>query len=242
MELFSTHIARVRKFMEERLDVRTFRAFPSRPWPEGGGRDVVLMSDVGVELGGPETESYSLILWTENSSLVNKDTISLIGPELAEAGSRSIAFGRIVILSIEGFTEENTFRRCREMEQMRFLLDLKGFMIRAVPQFQREWSRVSRDAISRGFSLGVLGSSLMRLFRELDYVTGSEIIFITENEDAIRKIRSLTGDTARIIAAMNKMAEEMSFDCSECEYRDVCDEAEDLRRMRDACVGNAAWR
>lgn len=194
---------------------------------------MVLMGDVGVELGSPETESLCLLLWTGDASLIKNGAITLIGPDLGEAGSRSIAFGKIVLLSVEGFTEENTSRRYREMEQMRFLLDLKGYMIRAASQYRREWSRVSRDALNKGFSLSILGSSLMRMFREIDYIRGMEIIFITESADAVREIRNMTGDTARIIAAMNKMAEEMNFDCSECEYLDVCDDAEYLRKMRD---------
>lgn len=246
MELFPTHIVRIREFLESRPDRKTFQARLSRPWPEGGGRSVVLMGDVGVELGSPGTESCSVLLWTGDASLVRDGVVSLIGPDLAEAKQKSMAFGKIVLLHVEGFTEENTFDRYRELEQMRFLLDLKGYMLRAASQYQREWCRVSRDALEKGFCLSTLGSSLMRVFRELDYLKGMEIVFITEDSQTIREVREMTRDTSRIIEAMNKMAGEMSFDCSQCDYRDMCDDAEYLKDMRKAylrkATGEKPWK
>jgi len=245
MELFSSHIPRIRKFLEDRPDRKTFQARLSCSWPKGSGKDVVLMGDVGVELGSPETESCSVLLWTEDASLVRDGTVTLIGPDLPKARQKSMAFGKIVLLNVEGFTEENTFHRYREMEQMRFLLDLKGYMLRAASQYQREWCRVSRDALEKGFCISILGSSLMRLFRELDYCKGMEIIFITEDRNTIREVREMTRDTSRIIAAMNKMADEMSFDCDECDYRDVCDDADYLKKMRTVyrrkATGEKSW-
>jgi len=241
-ELFCAHIRKIRGFVESRPDRRTFRAPPSRPWPKGGAQDVVLMGDVGVELGSPQTESFSLLLWTCDLSLVKNGEITLIGPDLAESGTKSMAFGKIVLLGTEGFTEENTYRRYREMEQLRFLLDLKGYMIRAVSQYQREWCRVSREALDRGFSLLIVGSSLMRMYRGLDYVRAAEIIFITRSAETVGAIRLMTSDTARIIAAMNKMAGETDFDCKGCEYRDVCDEAGYLRDMRSAYLKKMSRR
>jgi hypothetical protein len=39
---------------------------------------------------------------------------------------------------------------------------------------------------------------------------------------------------ARRIAAMNKMAEEMTFDCDTCDYNAVCGDVAELRAMRAA--------
>jgi len=72
-----------------------------------------------------------------------------------------------------------------------------------------------------------------------------EIIFITEDRNTIREVREMTRDTSRIIAAMNKMADEMSFDCDECDYRDVCDDADYLKKMRTVyrrkTTGEKSW-
>jgi hypothetical protein len=47
------------------------------------------------------------------------------------------------------------------------------------------------------------------------------------------RLREITSPAERIIAAMNKMAQEMDFECSSCDYQDVCDEAEGLKGMRE---------
>ena len=57
---------------------------------------MVLMGDVGVELGSPETESCSVLLWTEDASLVRDGTVTLIGPD-PEGKQKSMAFGKIVL-------------------------------------------------------------------------------------------------------------------------------------------------
>jgi len=120
------------------------------------------------------------------------------------------------------------------MDLLRYDLDLEGFMIRAVSSRMSEWCRISRQAVRQGFSMRTLGSSLMELFRKKAYVKAVEILFVTSSADDVKRLGGIVGSTARTISAMNKMAEEMKFDCEDCEYRDVCDDAEDLKKMRDA--------
>ena len=43
--------------------------------------------------------------------------------------------------------------RYREMELAKYDVSLAGYMMRAVSQYQREWSRISRQAVAAGFSL-----------------------------------------------------------------------------------------
>ena len=43
----------------------------------------------------------------------------------------------------------------------------------------------------------------------------------------------------KIISAMNKMAEELSFDCDTCEYMDVCQDVGALRSMRNSIKGKS---
>jgi len=42
-----------------------------------------------------------------------------------------------------------------------------------------------------------------------------------------------------MIAAMGKMVDELSMDCDTCEYEDVCNAVEDLKRMRDRLMKGA---
>ena len=60
----------------------------------------------------------------------------------------------------------------------------------------------------------------------------TEVIFITSSGADIMEIQEIAETTGRKIRAMNKMFEEMSFDCDSCEFVDVCDEVEELREMK----------
>ncbi len=60
-----------------------------------------------------------------------------------------------------------------------------------------------------------------------------EVIFFTSSTDDVHRLKEITAPAEKIIAAMNKMAAEMDFECGSCDYQDVCDEADGLKGMRD---------
>jgi len=233
MELFEPIIKSVKRFIEDHDQKRTWTAGEETSWPEGGNRNIVLRENIGLELGSPETQSLSCILWTENTDLIHDGLITLAGPDLSESYEKSLAFAKIVLVGVTGFTEENTYERYQDMELIRYQLDLKGFMLRAVSQYMREWCRISREAVINEFSAQVLGSALMKLFHEKSYVKAFEVIFLTSGTDDVKSLKEITEPSGKIISAMNKMAEEFDFDCASCEYQDVCNEADALRGMRD---------
>ena len=233
MELFDDTIKLIQAFVLDHDQKRTWTAREETSWPEGGNRNIVLKEDMGLELGSPETQSLSCILWTEKTDLIHDGLITLAGPDLSESYGKSLPFAKIVLVAVDGFTEENTYEHYQDMELLRYQLDLKGFMLRAVSQYMREWCRISREAIIKGFSAQVLGSALMRLFYEKSYVKAFEVIFLTSSRDDVNRLKEITEPSGKIIAAMNKMAEEFDFDCASCEYQDVCNEADVLKGMRD---------
>jgi len=236
MGLFDNAVKDIREYMGEKSDkgkVTEIKHSGKSGWPPGGGRNVVLSEDVGVELGSPQEESVSFVIWTGSKNEVRDGNISLIGPDLQASKGKSLPFGKVVIIEGRGFNEENTYARYRAIEAIRYDLDLKGYMLRAVSQYQKEWSRVSKEALDSGFSFNVLGGALIDKFKEQDYIDGAEIIFVTSSREDVREIRGISKGVARIIGAMNKMVEEMSFDCSTCEYADVCSEVLDLRKIRN---------
>ena len=69
-------------------------------------------------------------------------------------------------------------------------------------------------------------------FLELDFVRSVEVIFITASRREVLVMQSVSDRVLRIMRAMNKMAEELSFDCDTCEYAEVCDDVAELRSMR----------
>ena len=235
MELFKTHINQINAFLEKKqkeCSVTERVLDHQSQWPRAENKQLVLGQDTAVELGHPQTASTSALLWTNDDAMIQNRRISILGPELSQIKDTRSAFGKIVLVQVQGFTEENTYLRYRQMEQIRYNLYLKGYMMRGASQFQREWSRVSRDAMSQGFSLETLGRSLMDQYLELDFVRSVQIIFITSNNEDVFKVSEISKSAMKIIGAMNKMAKEMSLDCDSCEYVEVCSEVASLRNMR----------
>ena len=203
-------------------------------WPSLKNRNLVLRQDTAVELGNPGDASVSFLLWMDDPSLIPHGQITRVGPDLPQAGNKQLSFGRVVIVGGSDFNEENSFDRYREMELLRYDIHLKGYMMRGVSQYQREWSRVSREAIDNGFSLQVLGGAIIDTFSKLNYIRSAEVIFITSSREDVLEMSAISANAMKIIGAMNKMAGEMSFECDTCEYTDVCADVAELRSMRNA--------
>lgn len=232
MELFEHTFSDIRSYIGKRNCRSLVAANRSNDWPPGAGRNVVFSDDMAVELGSPNKLSASSLLWTAHPDLVCDGRITLIGPDIGAGADQSLPFGKIVLVGVSGFDEDNTYDRYKEMEAVRYSIDLKGYMIRAVSQYQREWSRISKDALQNGFSFEVLGVALRNEYLKKDYVHSVEFIFVTSSSEDVHELKEITKNVSRTINAMDKMLNEIDPDCDECEYNDVCDEVGELKGMR----------
>jgi CO dehydrogenase/acetyl-CoA synthase beta subunit len=232
MELFEETLAGIRKYIQEKNCRSWTVAEQKKAWLSGQGRNVVLSDDMAVELGNPQMNSASCLIWTQKPDLIGDGKIHLIGPDIKDSKDRSLPFGKIVLAQVSGFDEETTYDKYKEMEAVRYSLDLKGYMIRAVSQYQREWSRISREALQNGFSFEILGSALRNEYLKKDYIHAVEILFVTSSAEDVGELQEITKNVGRTISALNKMLSEIDSDCDECEYNDVCDEVEELKGMK----------
>jgi CO dehydrogenase/acetyl-CoA synthase beta subunit len=201
-------------------------------WPLAGDRDLVMGVDTAVELGHPKDGSTAFLIWTNEPMRLKNKRISVIGPDLHKLIGKRIPFGKIILLGVEGFNEDNSYERYRQLENVRYDIRLKGYMMRGVSQYGREWSRVSRTAIDEGFSFPILGGALVDKYLEFEFVRTVEVIFFTSGCKDLKPFLPIAENALKIIGAMNKMIEEVSYDCDTCEYSDVCGEVEDLRALR----------
>jgi CO dehydrogenase/acetyl-CoA synthase beta subunit len=105
-------------------------------------------------------------------------------------------------------------------------------MMRAATQHQREWSRISKDALKNDFSFDILGSALRNEYLKKDYIHAVEFLFVTSSAGDVNELKEITNNVSRTIHAMDKMINEIYPDCDECEYNDVCDDVGELKKMR----------
>lgn len=205
-------------------------------WPGAGRNNLVLLADLALELGNPADESVSFLVTTEEEALVEDGRITLIGPDIGEASGTRLPFGKVVIVRVDEDEEDLTVKRHREMFLLKFNLSLKGYMVKAASRYMAEWSRISKEAVDTGFSFSVLGHALMEGYRRLGYVKAVEVIFVTSSGDDVKGLYDMGHNALRRVDAMNKRASEVNHDCSSCGYKDVCEEAEELREARAARV------
>ncbi len=236
MSLFDKQICEIRRIINNQNATR-HTASPQTHWPPGGERNFVLRQDTAVELGNPSTESTSFSLWFDQQESSPDDSIVILGPALDESVGKSIPFGQIAILGLKKEDQKNDYQLFRELEEVKYHINLKGYMRRGVSQFLREWSRIGIEAINRGFSLQTLGNELIRQYRRLEYVTSVELLMITD-EKLLSEIKPAAMQVLRIIEAMNKMLNESMLDCENCDYVDICREVEGLKILRKQKVKN----
>jgi CO dehydrogenase/acetyl-CoA synthase beta subunit len=235
MGLFDSHYREIKDYLSRKRvegKLKVFRHEGKTCWPVSRNRNLVLGQDTAVELGNPRDASTSFLLWPDNPSEIKHGRITLVGPDLQRLNGKHASFGKIVMIAGVDFNEDNCCDRYREMEHVRYDIHLQGYMMRGVSQYQREWSRISREAIDNGFDFQVLGGALIDKISKLAYVRAAEVIFITAGRKEVLEIKAIADGVVKIMGAMNKMATELKLDCDACEYSDVCDEVAELRSMR----------
>jgi len=203
-------------------------------WPAAGNRDIVLSGNTGLELGGPCADSFSLVLWTRDRTRVEDGRITRIGADLPEHAGRNqtaLPYARIAILACEDGDAAHTYERCMELSLAAYDVSLKGYMMRAGPREMKEWTRISKEALEDGLSLHVAGKALLSAYKQKDYVTAAEIVTAAAGPSEIHRLKEICADAVQYVHAMRKMSEEMRFDCSSCEYRDVCEQVSELKTM-----------
>ena len=106
-------------------------------------------------------------------------------------------------------------------------------MIKAIPSSLTIWSRVSKESATRDFSFEILGRAIIDRYKAAFDIPSIEVIFVTSSKEDVEELEDLRSKITRIIGAMSKMMEEMSFDCSSCEYLDVCGDVRRLGALRE---------
>ncbi len=204
----------------------------------------LLKEDVFVELGPPNHESVAYVAITRNPDEVRDGVITLMGPDITEAGmGKSLNFGQVVLLGGSKIDD----LQYREMERELFhLKNLEGFMIRALPN--KLWCRVSKEVGEKGFSFETLGKALMLMYKEkFPSIETMEILFLSTNSSQdflelkvlgteIRKTyvkkysESLKARLTDIVAEVDKQRADCEYPwtCEECDYTQVCDEVRDI--------------
>jgi CO dehydrogenase/acetyl-CoA synthase beta subunit len=171
------------------------------------------------------------VLVTRKFDLVADGAITLIGPDIAESRGR-LPFAQILLIASDEIQDEDY----RKVNSFQYELELRGYMIKAIPSSLTIWSRVSVESAREGFSFELLGSAIIDSYKSRFEIPRMEVLFVTSSPEDVDEFDDLRDKVTRIIGAMNKMMEELSFDCSSCEYLDVCGDVRQLGALREKLI------
>jgi len=206
------------------------KALPVRVGP-GANPGIILRSETFLELGNPLEGSVALVLWTDNPSIVQAGTITLIGPDIPDACGARLPFGQILVLAGAGLTETQH----ESLLQLQYVADqIEGYMIKSAPD--RVWSRVSREAALKGFDFHTLGKALMSIFRSAEpRLESMQVLFITSGKQDVQGLEPIARQVKKISKEILKETWKIrgydidcTLDCSSCGDRRVCDDIREV--------------
>ncbi len=189
---------------------------------------VIFLSDTAFELGGSQSPCVSSL--AVSSDITFSNSIYLLGDDLDKIKSDS-PFCKFVFIQIKDFKDEqNTFNKIKELEALRYHLSIDGFMTRASALNMREQIRVSKKAIKAGVTFADYGNTLLSKYFEFDCVKSVEIYFVTAF-DNFEKLNSVAKKISQTTSALNHIFDNVMFDCSTCNLKEICDEVDGLKEL-----------
>lgn len=189
---------------------------------------VIFLSDTAFELGGNQKPCVSSL--AVSSDIKFSNSVYLLGPDLNEIKTDS-PFGKFVFIQIEDFeNEQNTFNKIKELEALRYHLSVDGFMTRASALNMREQIRVSKKALKPGVTFADYGQTLLNEYLKFDYVKSAEIIFVTDFDD-FDTLNTIAKKISQTTSALNHIFDNVMFDCSTCNLKEICDEVDGLKEL-----------
>ncbi len=189
---------------------------------------VIFLSDTAFELGGSQCPCVSCLAISSDIEFSN--SVYLLGNDLDKIKSDS-PFLKFVFIQLDDFDDEqNTFNKIKELEALRYHLSIDGFMTRASALNMREQVRVSKKAIKSGVTFADYGNTLLSKYFEFDCVKSAEIYFATDFDD-FEKLNVIAKKISQTTAALNHIFDNVMFDCSTCNLKEICDEVDGLKEI-----------
>ena len=217
--MFDEIVEIIRAHVEEKVKegkVYEYNPFLFPEWTKGG--EIVTRSELAYELG--KHESKLLILWgkAENKIYVSEDS----------DGSLAV----VVICEVIQNDKIEDYECFKAMRNAFYSIKLSGVTIRSLPSQLRVWLRVSKKAKTKGFNLGVFGRAILESMNSLSFVRATDVVILTSKKD-FEAINDVFARAKRIIDVLIKMHEEKVLNCEECDYKDVCSEIPELKKVRE---------
>jgi len=191
-------------------------------------KEIILEEETGLELGGMNNKSFSIIYPISDVQLVEHGKIVLLGREIDKIVDTNIDFGMMILIGINDAAD----KEIDELKHLNFISNgIEGFSIRTIPR--RFWCRISTSALKKGFSFEFLGKAIISLYKQKykDLIESIEVFFVNSYHDSIEQFIVLSSDIFSKVKEKwkNKIDEwrkridcDYDWGCEICPYREEC--------------------
>jgi hypothetical protein len=189
---------------------------------------VIFLSDTAFELGGNNMPCVSSLAVSSDMEFSN--SVYLLGNDLNKIKVDS-PFAKFVFIQVDDFeNEQDTFDKIKDLEALRYRLNVDEFMTRASALNMREQIRVSKKAIKSGVTFADYGNTLLKKYLEFSSVKSAEIYFVTDFCN-FEKLNVIAKKISQTTSALNHIFDNIMFDCSTCNLKEICDEVDGLKEL-----------
>lgn len=222
MDLFNSLIKRTEEVISD--NTKTVHNFDShRLWTDVGYNQVILQKDTAFELDGV---GFTLVT-TEDIN----DEVVVVGDELKNISSNT-KFARVAIVQIEDEDDAQKLHdTIKKAEYVKYNCYPDGYMMRSASSSHKESVRVSKTAIKNNISFESVGNLFISKYKEIAQVKGVRVIFVSTDVVDYTALQEIAEKTREITNTLNKVMDNLEFDCANCNLKEICDEVEGMREL-----------
>lgn len=215
-------------------DIKNLEIISKERFPVGSEREMIFRSDMAYEFGGSGQFAKGQTVLTDDASIVSKNEILLLGPDLSEISNDS-PYARLTIVRVRDDASlgegEKLYSAIQKIEFVRYHVHPKGYMMRVSAASDTEGVRVSREAIEGGLDFSVVGSMYINKLLENPNVEAVKMIFITKRDFSYDSLNGSIKKAKEITKTIDHIFKDVIMDCKACNLKEICDEVEGLKEL-----------
>lgn len=224
--------------VHQEIQLRTDRKTnaPDEPGDKKRRPELVLKSEMQLELGGPETDACGMVLYTSDREKVRNGLVTVIGPDIQDAPQGRMAYGQVVL--IEGKPLEKSMYY-EIQKAINLSASIPGYMSKR--NGMEVWDRISIKAVKRGLNFPQIAETLMDQIRtKLTEITAVEVFFIAGEADAVKQMQAIGEKAEAIWQQLKKQlwssrgidleACSPGGHCGACDDKETCDKIRRISR------------
>ncbi len=227
MSLFNRHIEEIETLISG-YPKTEFSYDENKTWETTRFPQFIMQKDSLVELGGGSLDAVGVTVTTSTFPL--KNGIMLVGKDLKDLkGERPYA--RITLIKTKGNAgnEQATYDGIKDLDRVRYDVNVVGFMARASSLSLREEVRASKNDVKKGLSFERVGNALINEYLKVKNVEAVKIIFVTEEKVDFNALHRTAKTVVDAQNALNHLFDNIVLDCKSCTLKPICDEVEGMR-------------